>query len=121
MQVHGNAPATGGQQPAGTRRARLQQAIQEFEGMLWNQVLQQMNRVQLGPRVLGSGGRVYQRMFLRTVSRRYASRLESSLTRVLERQLDVAAPVAAPRGQGPSYAEVAAAAPSAAARQAGGR
>ena len=44
----GRDPGSG--QARGTgNRARLDRSIREFEGLLWNQVLQQMSRVRLGP------------------------------------------------------------------------
>ncbi|HYW93839.1 MAG TPA: hypothetical protein VFA95_15490 [Gammaproteobacteria bacterium] len=108
MRAQAGVGAAGPGQARGTgNRARLDRSIREFEGLLWNQVLQQMSRVRLGPDMLGSGGRTWQRMFLYRLSERYGGRVESSLTRALRRQLGAGPPAGGSGARGPSYAEVA--------------
>ena len=66
---------------------RIGQAVQRFEGMLWNEVAQAMSAVHLGPSELGSAGQTYERMMWRRIATQDFGQTDQRLTAAVLRQL----------------------------------
>lgn len=76
-----------GKESSASRRLQIQQAVQQFEGILWDQLAQAMTAVRLGPSNLGYAGRAYQRMLWRKVSSHDFNGSDQALTRSTLAQL----------------------------------
>lgn len=70
-----------------SQRATIARAVQKFEGLLWDQVLQVMSNVHLGPTGLGYGGQLYQSMLWQKVASKDFSQTDKALTRATLNQL----------------------------------
>lgn len=76
--------------------SRAEEAVQRFEGMLWNEVAQAMSAVRLGPSNLGSAGQTYERMMWRRIAMQDFNGTDHRLTAAIMRQLGVELPAPAP-------------------------
>lgn len=70
-----------------SRRQRLEQAVQKFEGLLWDEVAQAMSSVKMGPSTGGYGGKVYQQMMWRKVASQDFAGSDRALTKTTMDQL----------------------------------
>lgn len=71
----------------GSQEPTVAQVVQKFEGLLWNEVLQAMSNVQLGPSGLGYAGQVYQRMLWQKIASQDFAQTDQGLTRATLDQL----------------------------------
>lgn len=69
------------------QRKQVEQAVEKFEGILWDQVAQAMTSVKLGPSNLGYAGHAYQRMLWRKVASHDFGGSDRALTRATLAQL----------------------------------
>ncbi|WP_440855191.1 glycoside hydrolase family 73 protein [Salinisphaera sp. RV14] len=79
--------ADAGKGASASRRQRMQQVVEKFEGMLWNEVAQAMSSVKMGPSTTGYGGQVYQRMMWRKVASQDFAGADRALTQTTLSQL----------------------------------
>lgn len=83
------------------RRQRMEQVVEQFEGMLWNELAQAMSSVKMGPSTTGYGGQVYQRMMWRKVASQDFAGADRALTQTTLSQLMGPQAASAPAGQAP--------------------
>lgn len=69
------------------QRARVMRAVQQFEGLLWDEVAQAMSAVRLGPSDLGYAGQMYQRMLWHKIAAQDFAPTDQALTRAAMEQL----------------------------------
>lgn len=76
-----------GQGSSTSQRKQVEQAVEKFEGLLWDQVAQAMTSVKLGPSNLGYAGHAYQHMLWRRIASRDFNNSDMALTRSTLEQL----------------------------------
>lgn len=72
--------------------SRAQEAIQHFEGLLWNEVAQAMSSVRLGPSSIGNAGRTYEQMMWRRIAMKDFNGSDQRLTDAIMRQMGISPP-----------------------------
>lgn len=76
-----------GSSSSASHRQKMEQDVQKFEGMLWDEVAKTMSSVKMGPSMGGYGGKVYRQMMWHKVASKDFGGTDQALTKTTMHQL----------------------------------